>query len=61
MRNAIGAVADRLVAMVVPRTTAGACACFPEDRTVICKETFLWRCQLTCRCDPIHCVYLGRC
>ncbi|TWD82531.1 hypothetical protein FB561_3664 [Kribbella amoyensis] len=27
MRSAIGALADRLVTAVVPRSTAGACAC----------------------------------
>lgn len=27
MRNKLGVLADRIVGLVVPRTTAGACAC----------------------------------
>jgi hypothetical protein len=61
MRNAIGAIADRLIAMVVPRTTAGACPC-PEGGTRwICRAGYLWKCELTCKCEYANCVYVSLC
>lgn len=61
MLDALRVVADRLVGMVVPRTTAGACACFPGDFQIYCTNSFKWRCALNCYCNPINCEYIGRC
>jgi hypothetical protein len=61
MRNAIGAIADRLIAMVVPRTTAGACQCPDGGTRYYCTNSILWKCQINCYCQPVNCEFAGRC
>jgi hypothetical protein len=60
MLKVFGAMADRLVGMVVPRTSAGACAC-EGGFTLLCSDGFLWSCQLNCGCHPHNCSFAGRC
>jgi len=61
MRNLFDTLADRLVGVVVPKTTAGACACDPDPYHVSCYCTgdiFYWKpCQTDCNCHT----YCGKC
>ena len=53
MIKALGALADRLVAAVVPKTTAGACVCNDCYYTPCgsgCK-----RCCANCNCTVVTC------
>lgn len=61
MVKIIGALADRMLRVVVPDVTAGACPCMGGDRDVICNYGRLLFCQYNCYCDPINCEYLGTC
>jgi hypothetical protein len=47
MGKVLGALADRLVALVVPKTTAGACPCF-DCYYVPCPGGCMYCCE---RCD----------
>ena len=53
MRNLFGAVADRLVGLVVPATTVGAC-CPPDPYEVYCfcalHKPYYKTCQSDCAC-----------
>lgn len=60
MGKALTALADRMVSLVVPRTTAGACACFGET-VYRCNVCTYEQCQLSCRCDVINCRPIGAC
>ncbi len=57
MRQAFATLADRLVSLVVPKTTAAACACQPGDWTYVYCGC-LWpykrhkRCYVNCYCQP---------
>lgn len=59
MRNVLGAVADRLVGLVVPRTTAAACAC--NDWVDHCIGHELVRCYYDCWCNLRRCEGIGSC
>jgi hypothetical protein len=57
MRQALATLADRLVSLVVPKTTAAACACQPGDWTyVYCycypHQKYHKRCYVNCYCQP---------
>jgi hypothetical protein len=47
MRNALGALADRIVSAVVPKTTAGACPCNG------CEPEFVPTSQCTSGCARV--------
>jgi hypothetical protein len=60
MTQLIGRLADRLLGMVVPATTAGACPCTPGERlclsgqcTPILPASYKTWAQLNCNCQPI--------
>jgi hypothetical protein len=55
MRQTLQALGDRLVSLVVPRSTAAACACFPGTSWRVqcyCSGWHLWvkTCQYNCYC-----------
>lgn len=61
MRQTLERVADRLVSVIVPKTTAGACACGPWDNGWVdrgcerCWASYNCWCKVTysqcyCRC-----------
>jgi len=54
----LDSVADRLVSVVVPKTTAGACECRPEPYTDVCsgcheRTYYSRRCQYDCNCKIV--------
>jgi hypothetical protein len=49
MRSRLNILADRLVTMVVPRTTAGACACNGCENECVRSTTCTTRCARVCR------------
>jgi hypothetical protein len=51
----LNAAADRLVAAIVPRTTAGACECRPEPWKECCSPHLgiSRTCQYDCRCNVV--------
>lgn len=60
MRTAVAGLADRLVTLVVPKTTAGACPCNDVSyRYCWCNwftlRKMYQRCNLGCHCNVLNC------
>jgi hypothetical protein len=52
MRKTLNVLADRLVGLVVPKTTAGACACNSCEPECVPSTVCTTRCARVCRnCD----------
>ncbi len=69
MRNLLNRAADRMLGTFLPRSRAGACACFPGDgyyqyRCYQGQTNQRRWCNYTCNCNSVTCggwVTIGDC